>query len=331
MNTFGKLFTVSIYGESHGKSVGVLIDNVLAGIPLKEEDFTEDLSKRQGGQPNTTKRKEPDIPKLMSGVLDGRTTGAPILINFTNENVNSKDYKNLINHPRPSHADYTYKNKYKYNDYRGGGASSGRLTVGLVSAGVVAKKIIPFTFNTKLIQLGKEKDESKFDSYLEEIKNLNDSVGGIVEITIKNVKNFVGEPFFYSVESAISQILFSIGGVKGVEFGAGFNGVNLLGSEYNDLIIKKDGTTKTNNNGGINGGIANGNDIVVRVFVKPTPSISLPQKTYNFNNHKIEELQITGRHDPSICKRAMIVLENACAIAMCDLYLLNKENNYDRK
>ncbi len=323
MNTFGKLFKVSIYGESHGECVGVLIDNVLPGMDISKEDFTEDLSRRQGGQTNTTLRKEKDIPNILSGVFNNKTTGAPILINFKNENINSKDYENLINHPRPSHADLTLKNKFQFNDYRGGGTSSGRLTVGLVAAGVIAKKMIPFKISSKLVQIGKETNPSNFDKYLEDIKKQNDSVGAIVEITISNVKNTLGEPFFYSVESAISQILFSVGGVKGVEFGQGFNSVNLLGSEYNDLIIDKDGKTKTNNDGGINGGITNGNDIVLRVIVKPTASIGKPQETYNFKNNKIEKLKIEGRHDPCIGLRAMVVLENACSIALCDLYLLN--------
>ncbi len=326
MNTFGNLFKVSIFGESHSESCGVVIDNVKPGISLSVEDFNNDLSKRRGGQLNTTSRVEADIPILSTGVFNNKTTGAPLLITFKNENIISKDYENLINHPRPSHCDYTYKKKYEFNDYRGGGHSSGRLTVGIVAAGVVAKKMIPFTIKTELVQLGKETDKSKFEDYLSSIKNKGDSVGGIVKITISNIKNSIGEPFFYSVESSISQILFSIGGVKGVSFGTGFSGVELLGSEFNDLIIDKNGKTKTNNNGGINGGIANGNDIVVNVFVKPTSSISLPQETFNFKTNKIEKLEINGRHDPSIVKRAMIVLENAVAISLCDLYLLSVVN-----
>ncbi len=323
MNSFGKVFTVSIYGESHGESVGVLIDNVKPGIELTIDDFNNDLKRRQGGQVNTTTRVEKDIPNILSGVFNNKTTGMPILINFDNENINSKDYSNLITHPRPSHADLTYKTKYGYNDYRGGGHSSGRLTVGIVAAGVIAKKMIPFNIETKLIHLGEETNSKTFENYLSSLKDKKDSVGGVVEITISNIDYALGEPFFYSVESALSQILFSVGGVKGVEFGAGFKGVNLLGSEFNDSIINSNGDTKTNNNGGINGGIANGNPIVLRVFVKPTPSISLPQETYNFKTNKMEVLEINGRHDPSIVKRAMVVLENACAIALCDLFLIN--------
>lgn len=324
MNTFGKIFTVSIYGESHGSSVGILIDNVKSGLDLSVDDFKLDLKRRQGGQVNTTTRIESDTPNILSGVFENKTTGMPLLINFNNENINSKDYSNLIEHPRPSHSDLTYKNKFSHNDYRGGGHSSGRLTVGVVSAGVVAKKMIPFKIDSKLIQLGTQTNPDKFEEYLTEIKQENNSVGGIVEITISNVNKSIGEPFFYSVESALSQILFSIGGVKGVEFGVGFSGVNLKGSQFNDVISNSEGVTKTNNNGGINGGIANNNDIVLRVFVKPTPSIGIPQETYNFKTNKMEELKIIGRHDPSIAKRAMVVLESACAIALCDLFLINE-------
>ncbi len=327
MNSFGKLFKVSIYGESHGKNVGVLIDNVKPGLELKEEDFIDDLTKRQGGQSNTTPRKETDKPILMSGMFNGKTTGASLLINFENSNTISKDYSNLINHPRPSHADLTYKNKYNFNDYRGGGASSGRLTVGLVAAGVVAKKMIPFNFNTEIIQLGSETNKEHFESYLTSIYNDKDSIGAIVKVTISNVLNSLGEPFFYSVESAISQIIYSVPGVKGVSFGIGFDGINLKGSQFNDMIINKEGKTSSNNNGGINGGISNGNDIVVNIFIKPTPSISKPQDTYNFETNRVEKLTIEGRHDPSIAKRAMIVLENSIAIALCDLYLLRGINN----
>ncbi len=324
MNSYGKHFKVSIFGESHGEKVGVLIDNVKPGINLSLDDFTSDLNRRKGGQKNTTTRKEIDEPVINSGVFNGKTTGMPLLITFDNNNINSKDYSNLISHPRPSHCDLTYKQKYFHNDYRGGGHSSGRLTVGLVAAGVVAKKIIPFNIESSIVQLGEEKDSEQFESYLTNIKEQKDSIGGIVKITISNVNKTVGEPFFYSVESAVSQILFSVGGVKGVSFGIGFDGVFLKGSQFNDAIIDSNGKTSTNNNGGINGGIANKNDIIINVFIKPTPSIGIPQKTYNFESEKIEDLTIVGRHDPCIVKRAQVVLENACAIALCDLFLLNE-------
>lgn len=326
MNTFGKIFKVNIFGESHSDNVGIIIDNAKTNMPLCIDDFEDDLKRRQGGKLHTTSRIETDIPQLKTGIFNGKTTGAPILIMFENKNINSKDYSNLINHPRPSHADLTFRQKYINNDYRGGGHSSGRLSVGIVAAGVVAKKMMPFKFETKILQIGNVTDENTFEGYLEEVSKQGDSVGAIVEITIKNVNNTLGEPFFYSVESALSQMLFSIGSVKGVSFGAGFDGVNLKGSQFNDLIVNKDGMTSTNNNGGINGGISNGNDIVIKVFIKPTASIKIPQETFNFDTNKIELLKIEGRHDPCIAMRAKVVLENACAIALCDLYLLSEVN-----
>ena len=326
MNQIGRLFRVNIYGESHGTSVGVLLDGVIPGIKLSEDDFTADLLRRKSGGLGTTPRIEEDKVIIESGVFNGYTTGAPILLRFLNNNTKSKDYSNLVNHPRPSHADYTANLKYDgFNDYRGGGHFSGRLTLGIVAAGVVAKKILKTaSFDTKIVNLGGESDNTKFKNILTEAVEKKDSVGGIVEIKINGIEAGLGEPYFDSVESTISHLLFSIGGVKGVEFGIGFDGANLRGSQFNDLIIDKSGKTQTNNNGGINGGITNGNEIDVRVFVKPTPSISIPQATYNFKDNKVEELVIEGRHDNAIIVRAMVVLEACCAIALADLSLVNK-------
>ena len=324
MNHIGRIFQINIFGESHGKSVGILLDGVKPGIALNEEDFKADLIRRKSGGKGTTPRIEADEIIIESGVFNGYTTGAPILLRFLNTNTKSKDYSNLVNHPRPSHADYTANLKYDgFNDYRGGGHFSGRLTLGIVAAGVVAKKMLDVvSFETKLINLGGETDSKKFNDILDKVISENDSVGGIVKITIKNVLKGLGEPYFDSLESTISHLLFSIGGVKGVEFGVGFDGTNLKGSEYNDLIIDESGKTKTNNNGGINGGISNGNDIEIRVAVKPTPSISLPQETYNFKDQKLEKLVIEGRHDAAIILRAMVVLEACCAIALADALLI---------
>lgn len=328
MNGFGKLFKVNIYGESHNQSVGVLIDGIPAGIPLKEEDFLSDLSARKPHKSSQTIRVEADLPIIESGLFNGYTTATPMLIRFENSNTHSNDYKNLLSQPRPGHADFVMNKKYNgYNDYRGGGHTSGRLTVGIVAAGVLAKKITNFNFETKLIKLGTLTDLSNKEEYLEEIVKNKDSVGGIVQITVKDVPVGLGEPYFYSLESAVSQILYSIGAVKGVSFGVGFDGCNLLGSSYNDPIIDENGTTLTNNNGGVNGGVSNGNDIVINVFVKPTPSIYKEQQTFNFETNQVESLEIKGRHDSAIVERAMIVLENAVAIALCDLYLLRKALN----
>jgi chorismate synthase len=325
MNTIGTLFKVSIFGESHGQVVGVLVDGVPAGISLTEEDFYHDIEMRKPKKKGTTPRKEADIPHIMSGVFNGYTTGSAILITFNNENINDNDYSNLVTQPRPGHADYTGYIKYDgFNDYRGGGAFSGRLTLAIVAAGVIAKKILPFEFNSRIKSLKGEKDITKFEQIVEEAMKNRNSVGGTIEVTVKNMIQGLGEPYFDSVESRLSHILYSIGAVKGVSFGVGFDGESLYGSEYNDLIIDKEGHTKTNNNGGINGGITNGNDLIVNVFVKPTPSISLPQETFNFKTGKVETLEIKGRHDACIALRAPIVIENAIAIALCDLYLIKK-------
>lgn len=327
MNSFGKLFKLNIFGTSHGDSIGVLIDGIPAGLALKEEDFYNDLERRKPQKVGQTARKESDKPLLEAGLFNGYTTGAPLLIRFLNENTQSKDYSNLLNHPRPGHADFVAKEKYHgYNDYRGGGAFSGRLTTGIVAAGVVAKKLTDFDFETKLIMLGELDDLSKKDEYLAKIAQDGDSVGGVLRVVVRNVPIGLGEPYFYSVESVISSLLYSIGAVKGVSFGIGFAGCDMLGSQFNDLIIDKTGKTATNHNGGINGGITNGNDIIVNVFIKPTPSIYKPQSTYNFATEEISELQIKGRHDSAIIERAMVVCEAAVAIALCDLWMLKKHN-----
>ena len=325
MNDFGKLFKVNIYGESHNISVGVLVDGIPAGIKLDENDFLTDLSRRKPNKPSQTSRVESDLPIIESGLFNGYTTGTPMLIRFLNNNTHSSDYSNLVNQPRPGHADFVMREKYKgFNDYRGGGHTSGRLTVGIVAAGVIAKKITNFSFETELVKLGNLTDMSKKDEYLNQIVEQKDSVGGVVRIIVKNVPVGLGEPYFYSLESAVSQILYSIGAVKGVSFGVGFDGCSLLGSEYNDPIIDRSGKTSTNNNGGVNGGVSNGNDIVINVFVKPTASIYKTQQTFNFETNEISSLEIKGRHDSAIVERAMVVLENAVAIALCDLYLLSK-------
>lgn len=324
MNQFGRLFKINIFGESHGSSVGILLDGVKPGIPLTEEDFKADLIRRKAGGKGTTPRIEPDEVILETGVFNGYTTGAPVLLRFLNTNTRSKDYSNLTVHPRPSHADYTAKLKYHgFNDYRGGGHFSARLTLGLVSAGVVAKKMLEgVRFETKLSNLGGCTDTAQFPSILEQAINNGDSVGGIVHLKAENVPAGLGEPYFDSLESTISHLLFSVGGVKGVEFGIGFAGAGLYGSKFNDCIIDGQGTTRTNHNGGINGGISNGNALELNVFVKPTPSISVPQDTYNFKDKAVEPLVVEGRHDAAIILRAMVVLEACVAIALCDAKLI---------
>lgn len=324
MNSWGQIFRVSIWGESHGQQVGVSIDGVPAGIALCEEDFSKDLDRRRAGAAGTTPRKESDLPHIVSGVYNGFTTGSPLTIEFVNENTQSGDYRNLVAHPRPSHADLVAQQKWNgYNDPRGGGHFSGRITLGLVAAGVVAKKILgqEVKFSTEIVEISGEQDKAKFAEILESARTAQDSVGGVVECRVKGISAGLGEPFFDSAEGLIAHLLFSIPAVKGVEFGKGFEAARMKGSEHNDAIIDESGTTATNNAGGIVGGITNGNELVVRAAIKPTASIAQEQATYNFESNKVEPLVIKGRHDVCIALRAAVVVESAIAIALADLKL----------
>lgn len=324
MNSWGDIFRVTIWGESHGKQVGVSIDGVPAGIALSEEDFTADLERRRAGAAGTTPRKESDIPHIVSGLYEGFTTGSPLTIEFLNENTRSGDYKSLISHPRPSHADWVAQQKWQgYNDPRGGGHFSGRITLGLVAAGVVAKKILgqAVEFSTDIIEIGGECNKERFAEIIEQARMAQDSVGGVVECCVKGIKVGLGEPFFDSAESLIAHLLFSVPAVKGIEFGAGFEAARKRGSQNNDCIISADGKTATNHAGGIVGGITNGNDIVVRAAIKPTASISSEQQTFNFETGAVEPLVIRGRHDVCIALRAAVVVESAIAIALAELKL----------
>lgn len=300
------------------------IDGVPAGIALSEEDFTADLERRRAGAAGTTPRKESDTPHIVSGVYNGFTTGSPLTIEFLNENTRSGDYRNLTIHPRPSHADWVAQQKWGgYNDPRGGGHFSGRITLGMVAAGVVAKKILgeEVKFSTDIIEIGGSRDKEQWDAIISSAQQSQDSVGGVVECRVQGVKAGLGEPFFDSVESLAAHLLFSVPAVKGVEFGAGFEAARMRGSEHNDPIISADGTTATNHAGGIVGGITNGNEIVARIAIKPTASIAQPQQTLNLESGKIEELVIKGRHDVCITLRAAVVAEAALAIALADLKL----------
>ena len=324
MNSWGDRFRLSIWGESHGQQVGVSIDGVPAGIALSEEDFTADLERRRAGAAGTTPRKESDTPHIVSGIYNGFTTGSPLTIEFLNENTRSGDYRNLTIHPRPSHADWVAQQKWGgYNDPRGGGHFSGRITLGMVAAGVVTKKILgeEVKFSTDIIEIGGSRDKEQWDAIISSAQQSQDSVGGVVECRVQGVKAGLGEPFFDSVESLAAHLLFSVPAVKGVEFGAGFEAARMRGSEHNDPIISADGTTATNHAGGIVGGITNGNEIVARVAVKPTASIAQPQQTLNLESGKVEELVIKGRHDVCITLRAAVVAEAALAIALADLKL----------
>jgi chorismate synthase len=322
MNSFGTFFRVHIFGESHGAAVGICIDNCPAGIDLNEEDFLHDISRRKSGAKGTTPRQEEDTPEIISGVFNGKTTGAPITILFKNNNVISKDYSNLIDMPRPGHADFTAKIKYGgFNDYRGGGHFSGRLTLCLVAAGVIAKKICKtISVQASLIEAG---GQTNIEKAIDDALAAKDSIGGIVECIAENMPIGLGEPFFDSLESKISHIVFAIPAIKGIEFGSGFSAAKMKGSEHNDTIADSNGKTDKNNAGGINGGISNGNSLVFRVAVKPTSSIGIPQETMNFKSGQKETLEIKGRHDACIALRVPVVIEAATAIVLADMLLMD--------
>ncbi len=323
MNTFGRLLRISILGESHGECVGILIDGCPAGLALSQADFSADLARRKPGAKGTTARKESDIPLIKSGVFNGKTTGAPILILFENKDADSSSYEKMKDIPRPGHADFAASKKFGgFNDYRGSGHFSGRLTLALVAAGIVAKKLLRgVKIEAKVLETGD----------VEAAMKDGDSVGGIVECRVNGLPAGLGEPFFDSAESLISHIVFAIPAVKGIEFGAGFAAAKMKGSECNDEILNADGKTRTNNAGGINGGLTNGNELVFRVAVKPTSSIFKSQKSVNLKSMKEEELRISGRHDPCIAIRAVPVVENVAALVMADIVLLDDEGKQEVK
>lgn len=322
MNSFGNIFRVSIFGESHGDWVGVTIDGCPAGVQLSEDDLLHDLGRRKPGAVGTTPRTEADTPMFVSGVFKDRTTGAPLTIVFANSNTRSKDYEAIRNTPRPGHADFVLDKKFNgFNDYRGGGHSSGRLTVALVAAGVVAKKILSgIDVSASVTEAGGSTD---IESAIElAIKN-QDSIGGIVSCTVTGLPIGVGEPFFNSLESVISHAVFSIPAIKGIEFGAGFAAARMSGSSHNDAIIDESGTTATNNAGGINGGISNGNELHFRVAVKPTSSTPQAQNTWNKATQSVAPFAVGGRHDLCIALRVPVVVEAVTAIAIADLLRQN--------
>lgn len=323
MNTFGTIFRISIFGESHGAEVGVVIDGCPAGIEICKEDFEADLKRRKSGAKGTTPRIEADEPEIVSGIFNGHTTGTPITIVFKNANTHSSDYSNLVAHPRPGHADFTGRCKYDgFNDYRGGGHFSARITVGIVAAGVIAKKILKnVDIKSSIIEVGGLTD---IDAAVANAMSRNDSVGGIVDCRVKGLPVGLGEPFWNSVESVVSHAVFAIPGVKAIEFGCGFASAKMFGSEHNDAIIDANGTTATNNAGGVNGGITNGNEFYFRIAVKPTSSIAREQQTFNFETSQVEPLIVKGRHDACIALRVPPILEAMTAIALADLYLCAK-------
>lgn len=323
MNTFGNSFRIALFGESHGERIGVTADGVPAGIPLCEADFENDLARRRAGGPGTTPRRESDLPQIVSGLFEGHTTGAPLTILFENGNTRPADYAALRTHFRPSHADRVAAEKFDgWNDPRGGGHFSGRLTLPLVAAGVVAKKILGgIRFSTRPCEIGGTTDPALFEEVIRQAAAAGDSVGGIVECRAEGLPVGWGEPFFDSAESLIAHLLFAVPGIKGVEFGAGFRAARMRGSEHNDPILDAAGTTATNHAGGIVGGITNGNPLLIRAAFKPTASIAREQMTYNAASGNVEPLRIGGRHDACIAIRGAVAVEAAVAIALADLKL----------
>jgi len=318
---------MSIFGESHGEGVGLILDGCPAGLPLKPEDFQEDLERRKGGiQKGTTPRQEADLPLFKSGVFNEHTTGAPITILFENKNTRSGDYEKLRAIPRPGHADFVAHEKFGgFEDYRGGGHFSGRLTVALVAAGVIAKKLLQLV-NTDLraliLEIGGSAD---LEEGLQKAIDAKDSVGGIVECRVQNLPLSLGEPFFDSVESLIAHAVFAIPAVRGIEFGTGFSAAQMFGSEHNDPIIDQTGRTVTNHAGGVVGGISNGNELVFRIAIKPTSSTPKEQETFNRETGERELFSVKGRHDLCIALRVPVVLEAVTALVLVDLLLLEQQ------
>lgn len=327
MNSFGRIFRIHVYGESHGEEVGVIIDGIPAGIQLNVEDFKNDLLRRQGGnQKGTTPRKESDEPFIRSGLFNGHTTGTPLSIAFKNENTRSETYTKQRDIPRPGHADFVAHQKYKgYEDYRGGGHFSARLTVGIVAAGVVAKKVMKHLYPEKEIDIQaaiKEVGgENNIEDGIAKAIQLKDSIGGIIECTVNGLPLGVGGPFWGKTDALLAYAMMSIPAVKGIEFGAGFKAAQMTGSEHNDAIIDVEGTTATNHAGGVTGGISNGNPLVFRVVVKPTSSTPKTQHSWNSATHKTEDFSVKGRHDLCVALRAPVIIEAMTAIVLADLLL----------
>ena len=349
-NSIGKEFTVTTFGESHGKVVGVVVDGCPAGLPLAESDFQMELDRRIPAEPKiVSARVEKDTAKILSGVFNGFTTGAPIAVMVENKETQSSDYEAIKDLPRPGHADYTAKVKFGgFGDYRGGGRFSGRVTVALIMAGTIAKKLLS-KFDVDVLaythSIGKVKADKKFspeeirknryaaatrcpdlacaekmEAAIVDARKAGDSLGGIVECIALGLPVGVGEPLFDALDADLAKALFGVPAVKGVEFGAGFAAAELRGSENNDAFLLKNGkvATQTDNAGGILGGLSNGMPIMIRVAIKPTPSIAKEQKTVNLKENKNASISVGGRHDPCVVPKAVPAIEAAVAITLAD-------------
>ena len=348
-NSFGNAFRITTWGESHGPAIGVVIDGCPAGITLKKEDIQNELDRRSPGQSHvTTSRKEPDRVEILAGLFKGITTGQPVSLLIKNQDADSSKYEKIKNLFRPGHADFTYLAKYGIRDYRGGGRSSARETAARVAGGAVAKKILQkskITITAYTVQIGKIKAEKFSQNEIEknpvrcadkkaaqkmvkeilQAKKTGDSLGGIVEVIAKKVPPGLGEPVFDKLDADIAKAMMSLGSVKGIEIGSGFAISSMKGSEANDELIKKFGkiTTITNHAGGIVGGISNGNNIIVRLAVKPTASIAQEQRTVN-KKGRSEKIKVEGRHDPCICPRIVPIAESMIALVLVDHLLKQK-------
>lgn len=355
-STFGNIFKITTWGESHGKGVGVVVDGCPAGLSLCEEDIQKFLNRRKPGQSKfTTPRKEDDSVEILSGVFEGKTTGTPISLVVYNKNQQSKDYSEIASYYRPGHADYTFDMKYGFRDYRGGGRSSGRETIGRVAAGAIAVKILD-QLGIRLMTYSKSIgpiacDPRHFDAeeilknpvympdadaaenamaYLEACIAEQNSSGGVVECIISGVPAGIGDPVFEKLNANLAKAVMSIGAVKGVEIGDGFSVVSSKGSKNNDSFFAENGQISklTNHSGGILGGLSDGSTILLRAAIKPTPSISQPQKTVNTNGENIK-IEISGRHDPVIVPRAVVVVESMAAVTLVDLLMQNMSSRIE--
>lgn len=358
-NTYGQLFRVTTFGESHGGAVGCVIDGCPPNIEVDSEEIQTELKRRATGQSSVTSdRKEPDEVKILSGIFEGKTLGTPISILVYNKDANSSDYEYLKDKYRPSHSDFTYDQKYGRRAWAGGGRASARETTARVMAGVIAKKILNEKFNTEILsyvkkvknidskvnlnEISKEQIESnivrcpdqkaavEMIELVEKMKEEGNSVGGVIECVVKNVPIGLGEPVFDKLDAELAHACMSIPATKGFEIGSGFKGSEMTGIEHNDSFYKKEnGTigTSTNNSGGIQGGISNGENIVFRVAFKPTSTIKKNQKTVNDNGEEIEIENIKGRHDPCVTPRAVPIVDAMVALTLVDHYLRNKAQN----
>jgi chorismate synthase len=349
-NTYGTIFKLSTFGESHGKAIGGVIDGCPAGVELDLEAIQRDLDRRKPGQSAiVTQRKEPDEVEFFSGIFEGKTTGTPIGFAIHNTNQKSKDYSHLKDSYRPSHADYVYDEKYGIRDYRGGGRSSARETASRVVAGAIAKQFLnPLSINAYVSAVGNIKleadpatvdfaeiennpvrcpDQAKaaeMEAYIKQIRKEGDTIGGIVTCVIKKVPVGLGEPVFEKLHAELGKAMLSINAVKGFEYGSGFEGTSMKGSAHNDLF-NTDGTTKTNQSGGVQGGISNGMDIYFRVAFKPVATIMQNQETINSKGDTVA-MQGKGRHDPCVVPRAVPIVEAMAALVLADFKLLKRTN-----